>query len=71
MCVCFYLYHLVSSAAFVAGRQDLLLYFLPLHTMAMLFCRVREENERSRRRYGRAWEEYCSQVTADIIPKVY
>ncbi len=55
----------------IAGRADLLVYFLPMHTTAVLLHRTREQNTRNKRKYGLAWDNYCNEVTSNIIPKVY
>ncbi len=61
----------VLPAATVAGRADLLVYFLPIFTTVTLLARTREQNTRNKRKYGHAWDNYCSEVPANIVPKIY
>ncbi len=55
----------------VAGRVDLLVYYLPIFTTLVLLMRCRQTNMRNRKKYGNAWNSYCEKVPYNLIPKVY
>merc|ERR1739846_247667 len=61
----------VLPAVQVAGRVDLLVYYLPIFTTLVLLMRCRQQNLRNRKKYGLAWDTYCQKVPANLIPKVY
>ena len=54
-----------------AGRADLLVYYLPIFTTLTLLVRCNQQNQRNRRKFGTAWDNYCDRVKANLIPKVY
>ncbi len=55
----------------LAGRVDLLIYYLPIFTTLMLLMRCRQQNQRNRKKYGLAWQSYCDKVPANLVPKVF
>jgi len=61
----------VLPAVKVAGRVDLLVYYLPIFTTLVLLMRCRQTNMRNRKKYGNAWQSYCEKVPYNLIPKVY
>jgi len=61
----------VLPAVKVAGRVDLLVYYLPIFTTLVLLMRCRQTNMRNRKKYGNAWNSYCEKVPYNLIPKVY
>jgi hypothetical protein len=61
----------VLPAVRIAGRADLLVYYLPIFTTLVLLMRCRQQNARNKKKYGQAWQSYCEKVPANLIPKVY
>lgn len=61
----------VLPAVKLAGRSDLLVYYLPIFTTLVLLMRCRQQNQRNRKKYGHAWQTYCDRVPSNLIPKVY
>jgi hypothetical protein len=61
----------VLPAVKVAGRVDLLIYYLPIFTTLVLLMRCRQMNAKNRKKYGNAWQSYCERVPSNLIPKVY
>eukprot|EP00096_Caligus_rogercresseyi_P002972 TRINITY_DN1541_c0_g1_i2.p1 TRINITY_DN1541_c0_g1~~TRINITY_DN1541_c0_g1_i2.p1 ORF type:complete len:718 (+),score=189.24 TRINITY_DN1541_c0_g1_i2:171-2324(+) len=61
----------VLPAVMVAGKTDLLVYYLPMFMTLVLLVRCSEENTRNRQMYGATWDKYCQKVKSNIFPKVY
>ena len=55
----------------VAGRVDLLIYYLPIMCTLLNISLCHEQNKKNKRKYGTAWDTYCDRVKANLIPKIY
>ena len=55
----------------VAGRVDLLIYYLPVMCTFLTIIGINEQNKKNKRKYGTAWDTYCDRVRSNLIPKVY
>lgn len=61
----------VLPAVGVAGRTDLLIYYLPVFTTLMILVRCSQQNNRNQKKFGSAWTNYCKRVPSNLIPKVF
>ena len=55
----------------VAGRVDLLIYYLPIMCTLCTLFNISEKNRKNKRKYGTAWDTYCERVRSNLIPKIY
>merc|ERR1719458_2247033 len=61
----------VMPAVSVAGRVDLLIYYLPIVCTLLNISLCNEQNKKNKRKYGTAWDTYCERVRSNLIPKIY
>jgi len=61
----------VMPAVSVAGRVDLLIYYLPIMCTLCTLFNISEKNRKNKRKYGTAWDTYCERVRSNLIPKIY